>query len=299
MEWIGLLSVNKPSGPTSRQVVDRVKRLVRPAKVGHAGTLDPLASGVLVVCVGQATRLIQYVQNQPKRYRAAFRLGQTSETDDTEGELVAVLSAVPPSAAALKFTVQQFVGRIMQRPPAHSAIKIGGKRAYRLARRGEDVKLEPRPVEIHRIDVCRYEYPMLELEVECGSGTYIRSLGRDLGHALGTGAVMTFLERTAIGPFPIASALKADQLNAESIEQHLQPALWAVAGLPRVTLSVAQLFEVRHGRPILRSWLPEAMRTTNSEGEIAALDTAGLLAAILYEKCPDELWPKINLAPVN
>lgn len=292
---IGVLNVNKPAGMTSRAVVDRVERLVRSAKVGHAGTLDPLATGVLVICVGQATRLIQYVQRMPKCYHATFRLGVRSQTDDVEGEVVPVEGAAEPSRDALDRVLTKFVGEIQQRPPAHSAIKLAGKRAYQLARRGVEVELQPRSVMIYELAVRRYDYPGLELDVKCGSGTYIRSLGRDIGESLGTGAVMTALERTAIGKFRAADAIAVDQLSAESLQQNLQPAITAVAELPRVTLTDAQLFELRHGRPIMAGWLKNAPKSAGGR-EIAAIDQNGWLAAILGERANSELWPVNNFS---
>jgi tRNA pseudouridine55 synthase len=294
MASFGILNVGKPAGPTSRDVVDHVERLVRPAKAGHAGTLDPLASGVLVICVGQATRLIQYVQRMPKTYRATFLLGKRSETDDIEAPLEDVPQATAPNRAELDAALSHFSGEIAQRPPAHSAVKLAGRRAYELARRGIDVQLQPRTVMIHRITLIRYAYPELSLEIECGSGTYIRALGRDLGEALGTGAVMSGLERTAIGKFRIDDALALDKITAESLTQHVQPALAALRDLPQVTLSEAQLIEVRHGRPILKAWLTDPASHAIATSELAAIDSEGGLAAILYEKLQGELWPRAN-----
>src|SRR4051812_12078681 len=159
MPPFGVLNVHKPKGITSREAVDRVERLVRPAKAGHAGTLDPLAMGVLVICVGQATRLIRFVQRMRKRYLATFLLGHTSETDDVEREVVAIPNAVVPTRAMVEAVLPNFLGEIHQRPPLHSAIKIAGRRAYKLARKGADFELAERTVTIHQIDVLRYEYP--------------------------------------------------------------------------------------------------------------------------------------------
>src|SRR4051794_11251119 len=166
MALSGILNVCKPAGMTSRDVVDRVKWMTRPEKVGHAGTLDPLATGVLVICVGQATRLIQYVQRLRKFYSAAFLLGSRSDTDDLEGQVVPVDGAPVPTREQIDQVLTQFLGDIQQRPPAHSAIKIGGRRAYKLARRGETVDLAPRTVTIYSINVGRYEFPDLELAIE-------------------------------------------------------------------------------------------------------------------------------------
>ena len=221
MAPFGLLNVNKPRGVTSRDAVDRVERLVRPAKAGHAGTLDPLATGVLVICVGQATRLIRFVQMMRKQYRATFLLGHSSETDDIERDVIAIPNAIVPTRAMIDGVLPQFIGDIQQRPPTHSAIKIAGRRAYKLARKGADFELAARTVTIHRIDLLRYEYPELDLDIECGSGTYIRALGRDLGAALGTAAVMSALERTAIGQFHVEQAISFDRLSLELLAAKL------------------------------------------------------------------------------
>src|SRR5262245_35406014 len=200
----GLLNIDKPAGLTSRDVVSRVQRLVRPQKVGHAGTLDPLATGVLVVAVGPATRLVEYVQRMPKTYQGTFLLGRTSDTEDVEGEVVELDSPPVPTRAEIDAALPRFIGTIEQRPPAYSALKVAGRRAHKLARRGEAVELAPRPVEIHAIELLRYEYPEMELRIDCGSGTYVRSLGRDVAEAVDTGAVMAALRRLAIGPFQAA-----------------------------------------------------------------------------------------------
>jgi tRNA pseudouridine55 synthase len=294
MAHLGVLSVDKPSGLTSREVVDRVERLVSPAAAGHAGTLDPLATGVLVICVGQATRLIKYIQRMPKSYRATFLLGQTSETNDIDGQVVAIEGTADPGREAIDRVLAKFVGDIAQRPPAHSAIKLAGRRAYDLARRGVEVALQPRAVKIHRIAVRRYAYPEMELDVDCGSGTYIRALGRDIGEALGTGAVMSALERTAIGAFRVEDAVKIESLSEASLANHLQPALVAVAGLPQVTLTEAQLLELHYGRPILISWLRDKIDGLSGGTDIVAVDSTGRLAAILFEKRPGELWARLN-----
>ena len=292
MPHFGVLNVNKPPNCTSRDVVDRVERLTRPSRAGHAGTLDPLATGVLVICVGQATRLIQYVQRLPKSYTATFLLGYHSETDDSEGQVTPVEGAPQPARATIETALPKFLGAIQQRPPNHSAVKIAGRRAYKLARQGKAIEIAPRTVTVHRLEVRRYDYPELELEIECGSGTYIRSLGRDLAAALGTAAVMTALERTSVGGFHVEDAVAPEGLTLESLAQNLQPALAAVTKLPRITLSEAQLIEVRHGRPISAPQL-EA-RSVSSATEWAAVDRIGKLTAILFEKRPGQLWPACN-----
>ena len=296
MPPFGVLNVNKPAGVTSREAVDRVERLVRPAKAGHAGTLDPLATGVLVICVGQATKLIRFVQRMRKRYIATFLLGHSSDSDDIEREVIAIPNAVVPTRAMIDGALPQFIGDIQQRPPSHSAVKVAGRRAYKLARKGADFELAARTVTIHRIDVLRYEYPELKVDIECGSGTYIRALGRDLGAVLGTAAVMSALERTAIGPFLVEKAISPDRLSLETLAHNLQPAYAAVSDLPLLNLSETQIAEIRHGRPIpipIPAHLELNVPLTSGQ-ELAAVDSRGELVAILTEKRPGQLWPQHN-----
>lgn len=248
-----LLNINKPRGITSRDAVNRVQRLVRPHKIGHAGTLDPLASGVLVVAIGSATRLIEFVQQQPKRYLGTFLLGQSSTTEDVEGEITQLPDAPQPSHEALVQAAAKLTGEILQRPPAYSALKVNGRRAYKLARRGEMPNLAPRPITIHQLNVVRYEYPVVELDIGCSSGTYVRSLGRDLAESLGTAAVMSALIRTAIGQFKLEDACELDQLNADTLSQYLLPTQAAVAHLPRYELTETDVINLRHGRSIATS----------------------------------------------
>ncbi len=277
MSLQGLLNVNKPPGVTSRRVVDQVQRLVRPAKAGHAGTLDPLATGVLVVCVGAATRLIEYVQQMPKRYRATFLLGRESQSEDTEGE-VRLLDdpPIPPREMILR-QAETMLGEIDQRPPIFSAIKIDGRRAYTAARAGKQVELKARKVTIYAIELIRYEYPELVLDIRCGSGTYVRSLGRDLAQALGTAAVMSALERTEIGPFRVEDAVDPASLDRDGLAEQLHPLARAVPSLPGVTLREDELQRIAHGRTIARTAPPGAEI-------IAAFDTTGALVAILVPR---------------
>ncbi|HOM17612.1 MAG TPA: tRNA pseudouridine(55) synthase TruB, partial [Thermoguttaceae bacterium] len=163
----GILNIYKPAGLTSRDVVNQIQRLLRPAKVGHAGTLDPLATGVLVVCVGPATRLIKYVQRMPKEYIGAFLLGRSSPTEDTDGPVTELENPPIPSLDAVETAARKMLGPILQRPPAYSALKVEGRRAYELARQGQHVELPPRPVTIYRLDVLSYNYPELVLRIRC------------------------------------------------------------------------------------------------------------------------------------
>jgi tRNA pseudouridine55 synthase len=270
----GLLNLDKPPGDTSRDVVNRVQRLVRPEKVGHCGTLDPLASGVLVVAIGQATRLVEYVQRLPKTYQATFLLGRESNTEDIEGDVVELPSPAVPSGEQIVTAARQFVGTIQQQPPAFSALKVGGQRAYDVARRGGNVELAPRPIAVYSMEVLRYDYPELELRIECGSGTYVRSLGRDLARVLGTGAVMSALRRLAIGPFRADRALAGGELTRSAIESHLLSPVLALGDMPHASLDERELARIAQGQSVANRWQLAA-------GEIAALNAENRLAAIL------------------
>jgi tRNA pseudouridine55 synthase len=289
----GLLNINKLAGRTSRWVVDRIQRLVRPEKAGHAGTLDPLATGVLMVCVGQATRLTDYVQQMPKRYRAEFLLGRSSSTEDVEGLVTELINPPVPSRLEVENAAGKFVGEIQQRPPAFSALKVAGHRAYKLARRGQPVELQPRPVTIHWLEVIDYDYPQLTLELQCSSGTYVRSLGRDLAEALGTAAVMSSLERTAIGKFRVEDAVDVITLCRENLAEHLIPPLRAVEHLPTVQLDETELELTSRGLFIAR---PPA-RDEPPCAEFAALDGCGNLTAILHRRSDGLLGPVLNFRP--
>lgn len=265
-----------------------LERLVRPAKVGHAGTLDPLATGVLVVCVGSATRLIEYVQRMPKSYVGTFLLGRQSTTEDIEGEVVELADPPVPLLEDIQRAAKKLEGNILQRPPAYSALKINGRRAYKMARKGEEVKLQARPVNIYRIEVRSYEYPQMVLEVDCGSGTYIRSLGRDLAESLGTSAVMSALARTAIGKFDLEESLDPGKLTKENICDQLLPMICAVDYLPRLELSAEEISRVHRGQSIAKPNLVAA------GADAAAVDEKGNLVAILSSSDGELLHPIRN-----
>lgn len=274
----GILNINKPAEMTSRRVVDAVQRLVRPAKAGHGGTLDPLATGVLVVCIGSATRLITHVQQGRKVYRAEFLLGRRSNTDDVTGEIELSENPQQPTGEAITTALREYVGEIQQVPPRFSAVHVNGKRAYKLARQGEDVELQPRLVQVYRIDLLSYEFPKLELEIECGSGTYIRSIGRDLGNDLGCGAVMSALVRTRVGPYTLDNATEIANLDSDSLEAALKPPITAVSHLPQYPCKPEELSAISHGRAITPSEFPD------SGEQIALICPSGELAAIAIAK---------------
>ncbi len=249
-EPVGFLNVNKPVGMTSRRIVDDVTYLFRTGRVGHAGTLDPMASGVLVVAVGKATRLVPHVQDQPKTYLATFELGATSNTDDLEGEIVREPGRELPSQSTIEACLPEFVGRIQQVPPLFSAVHVDGRRAYHLARKNREFEIPPRPVEVFQIDMLRYEPPFLSLRIMCGSGTYIRSIGRDLGARLGCGGLMSGLVREQIGPLKLDAAVDLKQLTRENAAAVLLPMTVGVALLPQHVVSEADLIELQCGRQL-------------------------------------------------
>ncbi len=232
----GILTVDKPPGPTSHDVVAVVRRALGVRRVGHFGTLDPFASGLVVCGVGPATRLAPFCVSHAKTYLATVRLGWTSDTDDSEGELLEV-AADPPPIDAIRAACDRWTGTVQQVPPAYSAKHVAGRRAYAMARAGESVELPPSTVRIDRIEILAYAWPDLELSVECGPGTYIRALARDLGAELGTGGHCGALRRTRSGPFDVADAVGWERLTgAEGVAGELLPADAAVADLPEARL---------------------------------------------------------------
>lgn len=246
----GLLVIDKPGGMTSRDAVNRVQRwFPRGTKIGHTGTLDPLATGVLVVCVGQATRLADYVQAMGKSYASRFRFGATSTSDDADGTVTDVPNVVPPTREQIDAALAAFVGVIQQLPPSVSALKIDGRRAHDLARAGKEVVLAPRPVHIEAIRVLAYEWPFLDVEVDCGKGTYIRSIARDLGAALGCGGLVQTLRRTRVGCYLAEDAVTLD-LAPEEVRDHIRPALSALSALPAVRVASATAVKFRQGQSV-------------------------------------------------
>lgn len=221
----GILNIYKPAGVGSTAIVNRLKRLVpRGTKIGHAGTLDPFATGVLLVLIGrEATRLCEAMMDKQKQYVATIRLGATTPTDDPESEPVLVPQASAPSHESVTLALQAQTGLIQQRPPAYSALKVGGQRASDRIRGGEAVELPPRPVRIDSIELLEYTWPHVRIRVDCGRGTYIRSIARDLGESLAVGGYLTQLERTRVGGYAIEDTVELDQLTASSIESLIIP----------------------------------------------------------------------------
>ncbi len=276
-QTIGVLAVYKPPGMTSRDAVNVVQRLVRPIKVGHAGTLDPLATGVLVICLGGATRLVPWIQAGQKHYRAGFRLGVTSDTDDITG--VVTVSGDPSGITrdAVLSALNGLKGRYDQVPPQYSAVHVQGQRAYDLARQGVAMELAAKTVEVDAITITDWNPPDFTVDILCGSGTYVRSIARDLGAALGCGALMTALERLAVGPFRVTECLALDDLHRDSLSSQLRLPRDAVAHLTAVSFTPFEVQKLRQGQ---RVPCP-ADRSLISAADYAAIDEHGALIGIV------------------
>ncbi len=219
----GLLVIDKPLGLSSMDVVRRVRRRAGHCKTGHAGTLDPLATGVLICCLGNATKCVDQIMGLTKVYDTTVDLSAFTNTDDAEGEPEPVDVATPPTEQQVREALDQLTGSISQTPPAYSAININGQRAYKLARKGEAVELPARTVYIDSIELRRYGWPTLELTIACGKGTYIRSLARQIGQILSTGGYLTALRRTAIGPYDIEQSVRIDDLPEPIMPENVLP----------------------------------------------------------------------------
>jgi tRNA pseudouridine55 synthase len=251
----GWVVLDKPSGMTSTHAVSVVKRAFAANKAGHAGTLDPLASGVLPIALGEATKTVPFVMEGRKAYRFTVRWGIETDTDDSEGRAIAT-SDLRPDAEAIRATLPRFTGAIMQTPPKYSAVKIAGERAYDLARGGEEVALEPRPVEVALLEFLATPDPdHAEFAAECGKGTYVRALARDLGRALGTCGHVVALRRTAVGPFPDTLAVGVEALprpeGSAPDASLLRPVESGLGGLPALTVSRADAAKLVRGQPVL------------------------------------------------
>jgi tRNA pseudouridine55 synthase len=253
----GVLVVDKAVGWTSHDVVARLRRITGERRVGHAGTLDPAATGVLVVCLGTATRIVEYLSELTKTYLASIAFGIETDTWDREGEVISERDTTDLSFAFLERSLARFTGEIDQTPPMYSALKHDGTPLYRLARRGETIDRAPRRVTIHRLTVLRWSAPVLEIEVVCSKGTYIRSLAHDLGEASGTGAHLAALRRTAVGHFTQGEALSLDALSQDARwRQALHTPAAALRHLPAVVLDAPTVTDLRFGRAVVLSQDP-------------------------------------------
>jgi tRNA pseudouridine55 synthase len=272
----GLAVVDKPPGWTSHDVVARVRKLAGTRRVGHAGTLDPMATGVLVLGVNRATRLLHHLALVGKGYTATIRLGVATSTDDAQGDVLTTCSAADLDEQRVRVAMRPLTGTIQQVPSTVSAIKVAGERAYRRARAGEAVELPPRPVTVSRFEAVGFtrsgrDTLDVDVEVECSSGTYVRALARDLGTALGVGGHLTALRRVRVGPFELSDALTLDELAAHDGAVTIALAAAVRRTLPVRELSPAEARELSFGRPIEAAGLP------GPYGAFAAGDVVALL----------------------
>ncbi|WP_068259016.1 tRNA pseudouridine(55) synthase TruB [Rubripirellula obstinata] len=300
MTPFGFLCCDKPVGMTSRDAVNIVAGCLRKSndgkkvKVGHAGTLDPLAEGVLVLAVGRAVRLVPYVQQQSKFYRATFLLGQSTVSGDTEGEVTVRDDLPMPNRNQLDAAAASLRGTITQIPPAHSAIKIDGKRAYDLVRAGKEVVVPSRQVIINHLDITRFAPPEFDLDIGCGSGTYIRTLGIDLANAAGSVAVMTYLRRYAVGVFHERDSIPIDEIRNTDPCQFLRPGLDAVGYLPSFQIDDDQARRLINGLDLNLDALDDAGNVVTS-GDAAAIWKGELFAVVHRRKIESQSyqwWPK-------
>lgn len=270
----GVVVVDKPAGWTSHDVVARIRRLAGTRKVGHAGTLDPMATGVLVVGLGRATRLLGFLAAGDKDYRATIRLGEATVTDDAQGEVTAVVSARGVGEREVREAVRGFVGVIQQVPSAVSAVKVDGERSYRRVRAGQDVQLAAREVTVARFDVLGVDRPDparldVEVEVSCSTGTYVRALARDVGAVLGVGGHLTALRRTRVGGFGVDEAATLEELEREFRAVALGDAV--ARAFPRREVGAAEADSVAHGRPIARASESGPTGVFGPDGEVLAI----------------------------
>lgn len=287
----GVLRIDKPEGPTSHDVVAMTRRALRTRRIGHTGTLDPFASGLLLLCLGRATRIAEYLTGLPKTYLASIRLGVSTDTDDRTGEIVRRSDASrDPSELDVRRALEAQTGTLRQLPPVYSAKKVGGERMYAAARRGEELERTPVEVTVHRLELLSYEPPDLRVEVECSSGTYIRAIARDVGEALGVGGHLTELRRTAVGSHRVEDAIPVERLDDEhAVRAALLPPAEALDHLPRLTISAQDAKRISHGGAIAA---PEG---APSGGVVALVSDGGELLAIA-ERRALELRPRKVLA---
>lgn len=271
----GLLLVNKPAGLTSHDVVAKLRKIAKTKKVGHTGTLDPDATGLLPITIGYCTKLAQYLILDEKTYAFELKLGEQTDTDDDSGQVIAQAAWDHIEPAQIEALLPQFTGEIMQRPPKFSALRVNGKRAYDLARQGVEFELPERPVTVYSLVIDEIALPRVKMTMRCSSGTYVRSLARDIGHALQSCATTTMIERVSVGPFSLDQAVTLEELHGpEDVEAKLLSGAQMMAMLPSEVLDEHGLEEVAFGKPIV----PKA--TYPAEATVALLDPQGQLIAI-------------------
>ncbi len=283
----GIFNINKPTAMTSHDVVAIIRKHLKQKRVGHAGTLDPLASGVLPICVGQATRVAEYLSDSGKAYQADINFGTATDTYDAEGTITATASTADLTLNMIQETLEQFRGPQMQYPPLYSAIKIQGQPAYKRARAGEVIVLERRPIVIHSLEILEWIPPRLTLAIECSKGTYIRSLAHDLGMQLGCCAYLEALVRTRSGPFTLSDSITleqfADAVETNSIQHYSFPLDKALEQYPAMKLDVETAERIKHGNIFNNP-------VANNSGLARVYDTNGAFIAIAEWNEEQQAW---------
>ena len=286
----GFLVVDKPAGCTSHDVVDQARGWLGIRRIGHLGTLDPQATGVLPLAIREATKLVPFFQSSGKSYLGTIRLGVETDTLDGEGEVVSRFEGTLPDEAEVREAMAKFVGEIEQIPPMYSAVKRDGVPLHRLARQGEEVQRDPKKVVIHALELLRFESPEIDLRVDCGPGTYVRTLAQDLGQALGCGAYLSALRRTRSEPFGLEQALTPEVCEASAQERALEGRLISpevALGLPTTRLAPPALEHLGQGREIAPGELQRATPGTR----FSALDSSGRFAGVIELRADRRLWP--------
>ncbi len=283
---------------TSFKVVATVKRITGEKHVGHAGTLDPLATGILPICLGQATRILEFLFDDSKTYRAQVELGVATDTYDSTGKVIKEADASGISREVLESALNQFRGSIRQTPPMYSAVKHKGKPLYKLARSGIEVERKSRPAQIFSLEIIEWQPPVVTLEIVCGKGTYIRSLANDLGEALGCGANMKSLIRSRVGPFSIEDALTLPQLEEAFSkgcgEQYLYPVDFALMSYPVVVVNQEQQCSLHHGAPVIleTQGVSGIISDKSASRSRAYTEEGDFLGMIKYDAATDQWWPE-------
>ncbi|MBE3557921.1 MAG: tRNA pseudouridine(55) synthase TruB [Ktedonobacteraceae bacterium] len=294
----GILVINKATGMTSHDVVARVRRVLKQRRVGHAGTLDPAASGVLPVCLGQATRVAEYLSDSGKAYRAEITFGVVTDTGDAEGTVIRTADSSKLNREHIEAELQHFLGPQLQVPPRFSAIKLQGQPAYKLARAGTEVSLQARPIEIERLYIIDWHAPRLTLDIACSKGTYIRSLAYDLGERLGCGAHLSALVRTRSGPFTLADSITLEQLEEafthHTIGNYVFPPDSALQHYPALHLDEQTAERVLHGNAFRT---PDNIQVPLQPGKHLAriYNASGQFIAIASRESQQQLWRPIKV----
>jgi tRNA pseudouridine55 synthase len=294
----GVLVVDKPAGPTSHDVVERVRRELATRRAGHTGTLDPLATGVLAVCLGQATRLVRFLAAGDKLYRATLRLGFATTTDDVEGAPLGPAAEVCVSTEAVRAACARLVGRQLQVPPAFSAKRVGGRRAYQLARAGKAPALDAVPVDVHRLDLVSIDGDLVQLEVCCSPGTYVRALARDLGGALGVGGHLVALRRLGSGCFGLERAVSWDAIGSDACRDAIVPLSQLLSDYPSARVGAEGREALRHGRELSRALVISGFPEGAPPERVRIVDDAGTLLALAVPRGFSSRALELSVEPV-